>query len=43
MKVGFVAIVGRPNSGKSTLLNACIGESLAPVSPIPNTTRVGLR
>lgn len=43
MKVGFVALIGRPNSGKSTLLNACIGESLAPVSPVPNTTRVGLR
>lgn len=39
MKVGYVAIVGRPNAGKSTILNACIGESLAPVSQVPNTTR----
>lgn len=39
MKVGYVAIVGRPNVGKSTILNACIGESLAPVSQVPNTTR----
>lgn len=42
MKVGYVAIVGRPNVGKSTILNACVGESLAPVSQIPNTTRHAL-
>ncbi|MGM0462441.1 MAG: GTPase Era [Fibrobacterota bacterium] len=35
----FLALVGRPNSGKSTLINSIIGESLAAVSPLPQTTQ----
>lgn len=40
---GFVAIVGKPNVGKSTLLNAMLGVKAAPISPKPQTTRKRLR
>ena len=39
MKSGFVSIVGRPNTGKSTLINAIVNEHIAIVSDVAGTTR----
>ncbi len=43
MKSGFIAIVGEPNAGKSTLLNRWVGEHLAIVTPKAQTTRQAIR
>jgi GTP-binding protein Era len=40
---GFVALVGRPNTGKSTLLNAALNQKVAICSPVAQTTRKRLR
>lgn len=42
MKVGYVALIGRPNAGKSTLLNTMLGEKVAIISDKPQTTRVSI-
>jgi GTP-binding protein Era len=42
-KSAFVALIGRPSAGKSTLMNALVGQKVAITSPIPQTTRNAIR
>jgi GTPase len=42
-KSGFVGLIGRPNCGKSTLMNTLLGQDLAVATPLPQTTRKNLR
>ncbi len=43
MKSGFAAILGRPSTGKSTLLNSICGHKISIISPIPQTTRNNIK
>ena len=39
MRSGYVAVIGKANAGKSTLINVMVGEKVSIVSPRPQTTR----
>jgi len=43
MKSGIVALIGRPNTGKSTLLNHILGHKVSITSPKPQTTRFNIQ